>query len=214
MLPFKKTKALEQKIDNFLDLILKSSLVLEAAVKSYLKSNMEDFNIRIEEITKIEHEADKDRKYVETELYTYSLMPESRGDVLGLLENLDKIIDTSKEVLYNFLIETPKIPDEFKKGYVELTEQTTKSVENLVLAARAYFVSSLMVKDYITKVEFYESEVDKITTTLRTNIFRSESLKLSEKQHLRFFTHTIERISDMAEDVSERISISVIKRSI
>ncbi len=214
MLPFKKTKALEQKISNFLDSLLKSSLVLEAGVKSYLKSDMKDFNARLEEITREEHTADKDRKYVEIELYTYSLMPESRGDVLGLLENLDKIIDTSKEVLYNFSIELPNIPEEFKAGYINLTEQTTKSVENLVLAARAYFVSSLMVKDYITKVEFYESEVDKITTELRTNIFRSENLDLSEKQHLRFFTHTIERISDMAEDVSERISISTIKRSI
>ncbi len=214
MLPFKKTKALEQKIDNFLDSLLKSSLILEAGIKAYLNSEMKDFNSRIEEITKEEHNADKDRKYVEIELYTYSLMPESRGDVLGLLENLDKIIDTSKEVLYNFSIELPNIPEEFKKGYINLTEQTTKSVENLVLAARAYFVSSLMVKDYITKVSFYESEVDKITTELRTNIFRSENLNLAEKQHLRFFTHTIERISDMAEDVSERISISVIKRSI
>jgi len=214
MLAFKKTKTLEKRIDSFLDAILKSSLILEAALKSYLGKDMDDFNLRIEEITKNEHEADEDRKFVETELYTYSLMPESRGDVLGLLENLDKIIDTSKEVLYNFLIEQPNITDEFKDGYINLTEQTTKCVENLVLAARAYFVSSLMVKDYITKVAFYETEVDKITTKLRTSIFRSKNLDLSEKQHLRFFTHTIERISDMAEDVSERINISVIKRSI
>lgn len=214
MLPFKKTKALERKINNFLDLIQRGALVLEAGLKSYLKSDMEDFNKRISEITDIEHEADKDRKDIETELYTYSLMPESRGDVLGLLENLDKIIDTSKEVLYNFLIEIPRIPDEFKEGYINLIEQTTKCVENLVLAGRAYFITSPMVRDYIVKVVFYESEVDKLTTKLRIGIFRSENLDLSEKQHLRYFTHTIERISDMAEDVSERISISVIKRSI
>ena len=214
MLAFKKTKMLEERIDTFLDGIQESALILEAGLKSYLNSDMNDFNTRIEEITKVEHEADKNRKFVETELYTYSLMPESRGDVLGLLENLDKIIDTSKEVLYNFLMETPNVPEKFKQGYINLAEQTTKSVENLVLAARAYFVSSLLVRDYINKVAFYETEVDKIVTKLRTEIFKSEDLHLSEKQHLRFFTHTIERISDMAEDVSERISISVIKRSI
>jgi len=214
MLAFKKTKMLEERIDTFLDGIQESALILEAGLKSYLNSDMNDFNTRIEEITKVEHEADKNRKFVETELYTYSLMPESRGDVLGLLENLDKIIDTSKEVLYNFLMETPNVPEKFKQGYINLAEQTTKSVENLVLAARAYFVSSLLERDYINKVAFYETEVDKIVTKLRTEIFKSEDLHLSEKQHLRFFTHTIERISDMAEDVSERISISVIKRSI
>jgi len=213
MLPFKKTKALEQRIDNFLDLIQKGALVLEAGVKSYLNDDMEDFKKRIEEITSLEHEADQDRKHVKTELYTYSLMPESRGDVLGLLENLDKLIDTSKEVLYNFLIEVPEIPKKFKPNYIELIEQSTKSVENLIIAARAFFVSSVMIKDFINKVEFYESEVDKIVTKLNTSIFASD-LDLSRKQHLRFFTHTIERISDMAEDVSERISISVIKRSI
>ena len=155
MLAFKKTKMLEEKIDTFLDGIQESALILEAGLKSYLNSDMNDFNTRIEEITKVEHEADKNRKFVETELYTYSLMPESRGDVLGLLENLDKIIDTSKEVLYNFLMETPNVPEKFKQGYINLAEQTTKSVENLVLAARAYFVSSLLVRDYINKVAFY-----------------------------------------------------------
>ena len=200
-------------LEHFLDLIQKGSLVLEAGVKSYLKEDMKDFTTRIEEIAKLEHEADQDRKHVKTELYTYSLMPESRGDVLGLLENLDKLIDTSKEVLYNFLMERPEIPEKFKEEYINLTENTTKSVEFLVMAARAFFVSSPIIKDYINKVEFYESEVDKITTKLVTSIFQSE-LDLSQKQHLRFFTHTVERISDMAEDISERISISVIKRSI
>jgi len=213
MLPFKKTIALQQRIDNFLDLIQKGSLVLEAGVKSYLKDDMNDFNSRIEEIKKLEHEADHDRKYVKTELYTYSLMPESRGDVLGLLENMDKLIDTSKEVLYNFSIERPNIPKIFKADYIDLTENTTKCVENLIIATRAFFVSSPIIKDHINKVEFYETEVDKITTKIKTEIFSSD-LRLSEKQHLRFFVHTVERISDMAEDISERISISVIKRSI
>ena len=210
---FKRTKAIQGKIDNFLNTITKSALILNEGMNSYLKNKDEDFQRKIGKIRDYENRADDLRKSIEVDLYTYSLMPESRGDVLGLIENIDKIIDRIKEVLIRFSIENPNFSKDYHEEILSLTDKSVKSVEELTKALRHFFDGSIIVKDYINKVSFLESEVDIIAMDLKKKIFESK-IDLSQKMHLRYFIINLESISDMAEDVAERITISVIKRTI
>ena len=213
LLPFGQTKALEAQVDEFLDIIIKGTLAMQQALVSYLDRDTEDFVNRIRTVSDLERQADDIRKHTETNLYTHSLIPESRGDVLGLLENMDNVIDTSKEVLQSFEVERPEIPEEYRRSFAELTDYTVKAVDNVVTAARCYFRDINQVRDYINKVDFYESEADKAGLKLKKQIFRS-AMDLSQKLHLRYFAEQIESISDIAEAVSERLLIAAIKRTI
>ncbi len=87
-------------------------------------------------------------------------------------------------------------------------------MENVVAAARCYFRATHQVRDYINKVDFYESEADRTGFRLKKQIFSSSALDLAQKQHLRYFAEKIESISDIAEDVGARLAIATIKRSI
>jgi uncharacterized protein Yka (UPF0111/DUF47 family) len=126
---------------------------------------------------------------------------------------MDDVIDTAKETLVEFSIECPTILPELKRDYVELADCVEKSVDALVMAARAFFRDTAAVKDHLHKVMFYEKEADKISEKLRRNIFGAD-IDLSQKNHLRYITLHICDISDRAEDVADRLSISTIKRSI
>jgi len=86
---FGKTKLLESQVDQFLDLITKGTLCMREAIRSYLSSDDEDFQSRLKMVGDYERRADELRRSTESMLYTYSLIPESRADVLELLENLD-----------------------------------------------------------------------------------------------------------------------------
>ncbi|BBB32848.1 conserved hypothetical protein [Thermotomaculum hydrothermale] len=207
------SKKLENQIDQFLDAVSQGLIVFLNGVKSYFGEDKEDFAHYLTEISKLESEADKLRRQVENDLYTFSLIPENRGDVLALLEHLDNVIDTAKETLHQFDVEVPDIPLEFADKFIKLAETSCNAGEEIVLAARAFFKDIKSVRDHVHKVYFYEKEADRLSNHLKKDIFRTD-MKLSRKIHLRDFTTHVEKISDDAEDVADRLSIYTIKRMI
>ena len=211
---FGRTQALESEIDEFLDKLSESSLLFKIAVKLYLKEGCTpDFEQKLQDVNRMESTADHLRRAIETKLYAQTLIPESRGDVLGLIENLDHLLNLFEGALWAFSIEKPDIPEEFHADYETLTEMAVLSVESLVLASRAFFRNIEAVGDHNHKVMFYEKEADKIGTKLKKAIFASE-LDLSRKSHLRNFVEHIDNVPDWAEDVADRLAIYSIKRTV
>lgn len=210
---FNKSKSLEAKIDEFLNAVNNGMLVFHLGIQDYLGKNEHNFADRIIQIDKFENEADVTRRDIENKLYSHSLVPEHRGDVLGLLESMDNVIDTAKETLFQFDVEIPDIPEEFNNSYIKLSDFSVKAAEAIVASCRAFFNDLNSVKNHIHKVYFFEKEADKISNKLKRDIFRS-NLELSHKIHLRYFAHHVEQISDRAEEVADRLSIYTIKREI
>jgi len=209
---FRRTKHLEHEIDEFLNKLSESAILFKLAIKSYLNEGCsEEFNQKLSEVNALESSADELRRRIEKELYTHTLIPEARGDVLGLIENLDDLLNYFEGALWSFHIEQPDIGDEFKPDFKELTSMVVLAVDNLVLATRAFFHSPLAVNDYNHKVLLYEKEADKISTKLKRQIFASD-LDLSHKMHLRDFVMHIDEVANWAEDVADRLSIYAIKR--
>jgi len=209
-----KAKKLIGEIDAFWDTIAKSAMVFRVGVKDYLHGKPERITSRIAEINELENEADRLRKDVKLKIYTQMLIPESRGDVLGLLESSDNVIDSAKKVLNSFDIEKPLIPDFLTDDFVDLVDNSANAVEEMVKAARAFFKEISIVNDYINKVSFFEHEADKLEDAIKRKAFDSVELEsLSWKVQIRYFAERVAKLSDGAEDVCERLSISVIKRS-
>ena len=208
----KKTKKLEVQIDEFLDKVLNGGLLLKQGIKYYLKKEKELFEETKDKIDITENDADTLRRTIETKLYSHTLIPEQRGDVLGLLESTDKVLNGCKEILFQFWVENPDIPPEFESRFMDLADTAISSVECLISAVRAYFVEMQIVRDYINKTIFFEKESDKLVDKLKRDIFADPGIELSRKMHIRTFAVNIEKIADDAEDVCDRLSIAVIKR--
>ena len=210
---FTKTILLERKIDEFLDMAANAALHFKEGVNYYLSKRYDEFEGKLEVVRKLEHEADDLRREIESELYEHTLIPESRGDVLALLETMDKVINRTKSTLLEFSVEHPNIPDDFGQDYMELTEKVVKCAEAIVTATRSFFRDINAVRDHITKVIFYEEEADRIAERLKRKAFQTD-LSLAEKFHLRYFALHIDSLADDSEDVADRLAIYTIKRSI
>ncbi len=133
--------------------------------------------------------------------------------MLGLLENLDRVLSLYEGALWSFSIEQPDIPPEFRGDFVVLCDQSVSAVESIVLASRAFFRNIEAVHDHMHKVMFYEKEADKLGTKLKRAIFATE-LPLSRKAHLRNFVDHIDSLANRAEDVADRLAIYTIKRRV
>lgn len=209
---FRKSKKLAAQIDEFLDSVSEGILIFTEGVQSYLNDDQARFAEKLIQIDAKESNADKLRRTVENQLYQNSLIPDHRGDVLALLETMDKVIDRAKKTLNQFDVERPGIPKELHSDMMELTRASEQAAEMIVRAVRAFFVELHQVKNHLHKVYHYEKEADNLGDQLKRKIFATD-WDLSQKIHLRYFTSHIESISDEAQDVADRLSIYVIKRT-
>lgn len=215
MFGHKKEKSTIENVNKFFDTIDEALLVFKEGVKNYLYNHTQEFYANIQTMTNLEADANSLRRQIESDLYSQSGLTHVRGDIMGLMERLDHIVNTLNENLIQFEIENPYIPSELNADFMKLTELSTLSVESVIPAAKAYFRTPDSMTEKIHRVYFYEKEVNKHAQNIKRKVFHDMSnLKLSEKFHLRYFALHIETLSDSAEKTADLLSIMAIKRKL
>ena len=210
----KKSIKLIEDIDRYFDLIDQSLLVFKEGVRNYLYSNPDGFNDNLKNMSALDSEADVLRREIENALYTQTALVRSRGDIMRLFEKTRSITDMLNDSLFQFEIETPFIPSELNPEFMKLTEFSTLAVESVVTAAKAYFKAPETVQDKINRAYFYEKEAVKYAQTIKRTVFHNmQTLKLSEKFHLRYFALHIENLSKGAENVADQLAVMAIRRT-
>ncbi len=211
---FGRAKLLEDKSSEFLNVTRQACQVLLRGLRHYLQGKQEQFEQDFAEISRLENKGDDLRREIENQLYTKTLIPESRGDVLALLENIDNITNQAKQILMELSVEIPQILPQFHDDYLQLAEKSVQAVEEVIKAAQAFLNDPLVIQHSLTKVYHWESEADDRSEKLKRKVFRMPELELAQKFHLRYFALHIELLADRAEDVADRLAIYTIKRSL
>ena len=173
---FKQNSSIEKEIDDFLNQFSEAGLLFQSGVDIYLNGKKDRFQNTIDDITEIEHRGDALRRSIEEKLYRKTLIPESRGDVLELLESIDALLDRYKGSLYKFDIERIEIEPKFHNDFRELVKNVINASEALVQSSRCFFKDISCVPNYMHKVSFWETEADKISTILQKKIFLQEDM--------------------------------------
>ena len=210
----KRKIGIEGQIDEFLNLVSESGLIFKMAIAAYLRGDIDAFLKKIEQITTAEHKGDSLTRTLEERLYIQTLIPDSRGDVLELLESMDSLLDQFKGAIWQFEIERPEIWPEFHDDFNELVGYVVEAVEAVVLSSRAFFKNIAAVSDHMHKVSYWETESDKVASNLQRAIFKHEDMRMSHRLQLRDFAKKVDNIADVSEDVADRLAIYVIKRSL
>lgn len=210
---FQRTRELNAKIIEFLNNVSESSLFFEQACDCYMEHGVnDDFDALLNKVASLEARNDQLRRTIEAKLYEHTLIPESRADVLELLEGTDKIINFFESRLYQLSIEKIYIYDNLKPMYSELVESAVRAVEALIRSVRAFFTNPNEVHHHLHKVMFFEKQGDMISTKLKRLIFDNENDELSHKIQLRMLCDDIDSIADISEDIADSLSIFAIKR--
>ena len=164
---FGETRQLIEEIDLFFDAISKSGLTFKAGVQDYMNGRLDRVEDRARELSDLENQADLLRRRIIRKLYARMLLPDVRGDVLGLLESSDNVIDRAKKLVYALDIEKPEIPENLIQDYIDLADASYMAIDAMVKAARSYFTKVELVTDYVNKVAFFEKEADKLEDRIK-----------------------------------------------
>ena len=204
-------KELINSINLFLDNILEANSLFENLMKEFFLKNykkVEDLTLKISDL---ESACDKLRRTTERKIYQETLIPEQRGDVLGMLENLDKIPGQLQGNAHRINTEKPDIHKELHDDFNNLVQNNSTCVKLLISGSKQFFIDPKKTIEDCLLVSKHESTGDKISTKLKNAIFNNNNLDLSQKMHLRYFVEIVDEVANLAEDVADRLIISSVK---
>jgi len=211
---FKKEQQVEQLIYGYLgNLKMVQDNFLEAMNVYFERGFCEDFEFLIEQTHKLESKADDTRYEIETLMYAKALIPESRGDILGLLEAIDQIPGLFELILYMIQTQKLAIPDFLVMDVRELVSVSLQCCDLLVKEVEALFRKSEEIRSLVATIDNNESHCDHIERRIITRIFDSD-LDPFQKLQLKEMVIQLGEISDQTDRVSRRVHIISIKRRV
>ena len=184
------------------------------ALENYFEKGLgREFDELIEKTHIAESLADDIRREVELTLYEKALIPESRGDILGLLESTDKVLNKAQSVLYQIQSELLQLPEFLKEDFRKLVDINIGAFKDVTRAIRALFRDLREVRDITNEIDKRESASDHLERELIKKIFISE-LSVGEKILLKELVLETGNISDLSQAVGDRLNIITAKRMI
>jgi len=211
---FKREQQVEQLIYSYLDnLKMTRDNFLKAMDLYFEKGLCEDFDFLIEQTHKMESKADDTRYEIETLMYAKALIPESRGDILGLLEAIDQIPGLFELILYMIQNQRLHTPDFLVLDIKELIHVSLECSDLLIKEVEALFRKPEDIRSLVSTIDSNESHCDHIERRIITKIFDSD-LDPFQKLQLKEMVIQLGEISDQTDRVSRRVHIIITKRRV
>ena len=173
-------------------------------VFAYLDGDMDRFKQMAALTDSKESDADAVRREAENALYSGAYLPVYREDFSILLDLIDDMADGAEAVADFLLIETPRVPPQWREGLKQIAEKT---VEAFFAFHKCFlFLYEDMEKAYssIEQIRKLEKEIDRIIDNTLRGVFQSD-LSLVEKIHLRELVSKLGQISNSAENASDKV---------
>lgn len=160
-----------------------------------------------------ESKADDLRREIEKMLYSRSLLPESRGDLLNLLEHFDKIPNLVETICFMCDTQQVPMPEEYKDDFTALLEINVEAYNLVRETVDKLFKNPESVGEAVGPVDAKESESDKLERDMTRTVFQSQ-LQKADMILLRELIQRIGDVSDFAENVARSMEIIALKRRI
>ena len=214
MLFSRKNKVLKM-VEDYLSAANECMRHFMEAFQEYFKNGLSDgFDESIAKTHRAESMSDDLRREIELAMYERGLIPESRGDILGLLETFDKIPNKAESVLYQIQSEFLLIPEELRSDFKKLIKINYSAYEDVARCMEELFKNIGRVKHITNEVDKKESDSDAIERELIKKIFLSSAIEIGQKILLKELVIEIGNISDRAEDTTDKLNIAAVKRYI
>lgn len=208
---WRSEKRLQEQLEAYVAQVMQSLSSLKETFPSCLDGSHAQRADLSNPVHPLESRADDMRRDLELELYAGRLLPESRADLLALIEVLDHISNSAENIVEFFSLQELDVPPPLRD---DLQEFLAKNLE--ACAAMASTVSLLLtdlgrVQGLALEVDRLESQCDTRERRLLRRIFDLD-LERAHKLHLRDLVAALGMLSDRAEEVADMVVRIAVKR--
>lgn len=214
MFAFGKNRELLQKLENYLSIVTQTVASLEEAVRHCVIHGIDEhYRVLAQRTHEYESDADDIRRAIELDMFKKSLLPESRQDLLSMIEVIDHIPNCaeaiSNMILYQQTLPHPRIHQEL----TELLDISSQTAEFVAKAAINCFGKTDQVMDLYNKVDINETLGDKLEYQMIRKVFDLD-IDTAEKILQRDLIKLCGDLCDHCEQSLDLIVITSIKRQV
>jgi hypothetical protein len=211
---FKKELQLEKLIYNYLENLSEIQNHFVKAMKTCLKDGTcDDFHFLMDQTHKYESRADDLRDEINELMYSRALIPESREDIMALIERVDEIPRSFEQILNMIRTQIIAFPEFMILDIQELIRVSMESCDLMVKQIEVMIKKKEGVRALMSTIDQNESHCDHIERRIIVKLFESD-LDPFLKLQLKELVIVLGEISDQADRVSKRVNIMAMKRRV
>jgi len=211
---WKREKEAKQLIQQYFEAVDEAMRLFGEAMRCYLTKGLcDEFRAGDKSTHKAESHADDLRLGIEKLLYSRALLPESRGDILGLLETFDLLPNIAENVTFVLETEQVAIPEQFRADFMKLVELNLEAYRLVRKTVDLLFTDPGHVVEAVEAVDKKESESDRLERDVIKALFKTDI----PKADLILLRDLVQRIGDIAnasESVGLRLDIISLKKRV
>ena len=204
-------KHIEELLQRYLGQVTSSLESLKSVFPQCLdgtQAGRQDFS---NPVHKLESVADDMRRDLERELLSGKLLPQSRADLLAVLEATDLVPNMAEDIVDLFTIQKIDVPAELRADVQKLLLKTLETCAAMTETLMSLLQDLERVRELRGEVDRLESECDRLERHLLHRVF-SLDLDLARKLHLRDLVRCIAGMADQAESVADMAHWMALKR--
>ncbi len=211
---FRKEHQLEKLIYNYLENLVMIQNHFTKAMNLCLKEGVsDDFCFLMDQTHKFESVADEIREEINQLMYSRALIPESREDMMVLLEKVDEIPRSFEQILNMIRTQKLTFPEFLKLDIQELIRVSIESCDLMIKQIDVMLRKEEGIKILLSTIDQNESHCDHIERRIIIKLFDSD-LEPFLKLQLKEMVIVMGEISDQADRVSKRVNIINLKRRV
>ena len=211
---FKKERQLEALIYQYLENLSLIQQHFTRAMNICLKEGIsDDFSFCMDQTHKFESRADDIRDETNELMYSRALIPESREDIMALLERVDEIPRSFEQILNMIRTQMLAFPEFLVLDIQELLRISMESCDMMAKQIDVLIKKKEGIRALMSTIDQNESHCDHIERRIITKLFDSD-LEPFLKLQLKEMVIVMGEISDQTDRVSKRINIMTMKRRV
>ena len=167
------------------------------------------------QVDKMESQADEARHKIIKSFLEGALLPESRREVLKLIELTDEIANKTESNIRQIALQQIVFPADIKGNITQINQRTKEQLVILRQVIESLFSNfeSQANHEELIELNSIESQIDRIEEDAIKAVYGSK-LELAEKYQLRDIIADIADVSDIVEDISDMIEIIMVLRKV
>lgn len=211
---FKKELQLEKLIYNYLENLGMIQKHFAKAMNICLKEGAsDDFCFLVDQTHKFESRADDLRDEINELMYSRALIPESREDIMALLERVDEIPRSFEQILNMIRTQQIFFPEFLVLDIQELIRVSMESCDLMAKQIDVMIKKKEGIRTLMSTIDQNESHCDHIERRIIVKLFESD-LEPFLKLQLKELVIVLGEISDQVDRVSKRVNIMTMKRRV
>jgi uncharacterized protein len=212
---FRKQREVESLIEEYVHSVEIAQEMFLQSMEAYLQAGecSPTFETLSAETHKAESRTDDIQEKIVRLLHEKALVPDLRGDILGLLEAIDEIPDLFDRILSSICNQKIALPEPLSPDFRELLAVSLEACSFTFESVRSILKRGERAGRLLFKTDQLESQGDHIEKRMIVRIFESDWETL-QKILLRDLTERMGDIADSAVLVCRQVNLIVTKRRV